>query len=109
MYANTLNRLRNGRRADDGFTLIELLIVIVILGILAAIVVFSVRGITDRGEDAACDTSKKTVETAYEAYIAQDPQGDEPTQWSDLVPAFIHSQPAGVTVDWATGNVTGNC
>ena len=46
---DTLERLRS-RRAElgdqGGFTLIELLIVIVILGILAAIVVFAVLGKT---------------------------------------------------------------
>ena len=39
---------------DKGFTLVELLIVIVILGILATIVVFAVRGITDKGQKSAC-------------------------------------------------------
>ena len=39
---------------DQGFTLVELLIVIVILGILATIVVFAVRGITDKGQKSAC-------------------------------------------------------
>ncbi len=40
----TIDRLQAARREDRGFTLIELLIVIIILGILAAVVVFSVRG-----------------------------------------------------------------
>lgn len=39
---------------DDGFTLVELLIVIVVLGILAVVTVFAVRGITDRGQENAC-------------------------------------------------------
>ena len=41
-------------RQEEGFTLIELLIVIIILGVLAAIVVFSVSGITNKGSSAAC-------------------------------------------------------
>ena len=47
---NHLSELRKARKSEGGFTLIELLIVIVILGVLAGIVVFSVRGITDRGD-----------------------------------------------------------
>jgi prepilin-type N-terminal cleavage/methylation domain-containing protein len=59
------------RRLDRGFTLIELLIVIVILGILAAVTVFAVRGITDKGQTSACSTDKTTVQTATESYFAQ--------------------------------------
>ncbi|MFB7053484.1 type IV pilin protein [Streptomyces vinaceus] len=56
--------------AEAGFTLIELLVVIVILGVLSAIVVFSVRGINDKGQGSACKTDKSTIQTAEEAYFA---------------------------------------
>jgi general secretion pathway protein G len=56
---------------ENGFTLIELLIVIVILGILAAIVVFSVSGITSKGTTSACQTDVKIIDTAAEAFYAQ--------------------------------------
>ena len=65
-----LERAR-ARRADEGFTLIELLIVIVILGILAAIVIFSVSGITSKGDTAACKSQVASIDTAYEAAVAQ--------------------------------------
>jgi general secretion pathway protein G len=70
-----LARLHKAREEADesGFTLIELLIVIVILGILAAIVVFSVGGITDKGTASACQTDVKIVDTAAEAFYAQPP------------------------------------
>ncbi|WP_328314364.1 prepilin-type N-terminal cleavage/methylation domain-containing protein [Streptomyces sp. NBC_00442] len=61
--------------AEAGFTLIELLVVIVILGILAAVVVFSVRGINDKGQSSACKTDKSTIATAEEAYFASDNRG----------------------------------
>ncbi len=63
---------------DQGFTLVELLIVIVILGILATIVVFAVRGITDQGQESACKATAKTYEVAIEAYYAQQRQRDQP-------------------------------
>ena len=59
------------KKQDEGFTLIELLIVIVILGILAAVVVFAVGGITDEGQTSSCKAELKTVEVAIEAYRAQ--------------------------------------
>ena len=58
-------------KQDKGFTLVELLIVIVILGILATVTVFAVRGITDQGQKSACAADQKTLEVAVEAFIAQ--------------------------------------
>ena len=56
---------------EEGFTLVELLVVIVILGILAAIVVFAVTGITGNGQKSACQVDAKTIEAAEEAAFAQ--------------------------------------
>ncbi|MET7290406.1 prepilin-type N-terminal cleavage/methylation domain-containing protein [Streptomyces sp. NPDC005573] len=58
-------------RRQDGFTLIELLVVIVILGVLAAIVVFSVRGIGDKGRKSAVAADAATLRTAEESYCAR--------------------------------------
>jgi len=94
-------RIRKAMKEESGFTLIELLIVIVILGILAAVVVFSVRGITDRGTTSACKADKASVESAGEAYYAK--VGSYATDIDDathsattLVGAgFLHSAPSG--------------
>jgi len=70
----SLERLRRRRQEigdEGGFTLIELLIVIVILGILAAIVVFAVQNLTSSSAQASCGSDYKTVQTAVEAYKAQ--------------------------------------
>ena len=64
--------IQRAREEESGFTLIELLIVIVILGILAGVVIFSVGGVTDTGAVAACKTDLKTVQVAVEAYKAEE-------------------------------------
>ena len=66
-------------KQDKGFTLVELLIVIVILGILATVTVFAVRGITDQGQTNACKATAKTYEVAIEAYYAQNGNAVHPT------------------------------
>ena len=101
---------------EKGFTLIELLVVIVILGILAAVVVFSVGGIQDRGKESACDATKKTLITASEAYRAQnDVYASSLQGLSSLakeLPAsgnVVDSSGVSLTYVPATGNVTGDC
>jgi prepilin-type N-terminal cleavage/methylation domain-containing protein len=53
---------------EKGFTLIELLIVIVVLGILAATVIFALTGVTNESAQAACASDAKTYEVAAAAY-----------------------------------------
>ena len=74
------------RRSDDGFTLVELLIVIVILGVLATVTVFAVRGITDQGTASATDADERTLESAQEAHMAK--EGEYATE-ADLVAAGL--------------------
>ena len=68
MFASRNHPDRSDRFDADGFTLVELLIVIVILGILATVTVFAVRGITDKGEENSEATDLRTLETASDAY-----------------------------------------
>jgi prepilin-type N-terminal cleavage/methylation domain-containing protein len=109
-----LNRIREAKKNEKGFTLIELLIVIVILGILAAIVVFAVGGITDRGKVSACKADYKNVEIAQEAFYAQ--SAAVPPVYAANVDALVTAKllrevpPAaeGIATD-ATGVVTHTC
>src|SRR6056297_884063 len=62
---------RSAPRIDRGFSLVELLIVIVILGIISAVTIFSVRGVESRGEESSCQEDARRIETATEAWFAQ--------------------------------------
>jgi prepilin-type N-terminal cleavage/methylation domain-containing protein len=55
------------KRNEKGFTLIELLIVIIVLGILAAIVVFAVGNTRSDAVESSCKTNFKAVELSAEA------------------------------------------
>jgi prepilin-type N-terminal cleavage/methylation domain-containing protein len=106
-----LQRIRKAKREESGFTLIELLIVIVILGILAAVVVFAVNGIQTRGTASACKSDLATVATASEAYYALN--GSYAATVGALVTAnLLKSAPAtgnGYTITYLpSGVVNGN-
>ena len=56
------------KRNEEGFTLIELLIVIIVLGILAAIVVFAVGSTRKDSVASSCKTNVKAVELSVESH-----------------------------------------
>ncbi len=91
------------KRREGGFTLIELLIVIIILAILAAIVVFAVGTTTTNAQVASCDANVKSVETALEAYKAEN--GNYPTSITYLVggtSGWLRSLPPSVYTNTPT-------
>ena len=101
-----LRRRREDSESEGGFTLIELLIVIVILGILAAIVVFAVQSLSGQSSQAACGSDYKTVEAAAEAFKAQVgsyPDTTLPNSWGFPGSAATFTPPAAPTTGVSTG------
>lgn len=56
------------KRKETGFTIVELLIVIVVIGILAAIVIVAFNGVQGRAKDTQRDNDLKSVQKALELY-----------------------------------------
>lgn len=95
-------------RRDEGFTLIELLIVIIVLGILVAIVLFSLGTFKSDSAVAACKADVKQVKTAETAYFAKN---NSYTTVSGLVSAgYIQSAPSSsnytISASASDGSVT---
>ena len=96
------------RHDARGFTLIELLIVIVVLGVLSAVVIFALGGVTNKAAIAACQSDAKTVSTAVQAYYTQN--GTYPTSTTQLTAApttYLQSWPASsyYTISLSSGGV----
>jgi prepilin-type N-terminal cleavage/methylation domain-containing protein len=100
--------MRNRRRA---FTLIEILIVVVILGILAAIVIPQFTDASTQATNASVKSQLQTIRGQLELYKVQN--GDAypalvANQWVDLVTNdYLQAAPKNPLQDAATNTVVG--
>jgi prepilin-type N-terminal cleavage/methylation domain-containing protein len=87
-----------------GFTLIELLIVVVIIGILAAIAIPKFGATKVKGYVAVMKSDLRNLATAQEAYVA-----DNGTYFNGVVPntQLIYNPSSGVTVTITAGTTVG--
>jgi general secretion pathway protein G len=60
--------MRKRRTNQDGFTLIEIMVVILILGLLATIVVQSLRGAADKAKRTKAQADLAEIKTALDRY-----------------------------------------
>ncbi len=77
-----------------GFTLVEILLVIVILGILAAIVIPRITYSRGEAQTAACNANVAALNSQIELYHAQNTTGSWPGNLTDLTPDYIDAVPA---------------
>mgnify|MGYP001793095339 CR=1 FL=1 len=86
---------------QQGFTIVELLIVIVVIGILAAITIVAYNGIQQRGKTASAQSAANAVDMKAEAFNAE--TSAYPAQSADLTGATSDKSYylSGVTVNAA--------
>lgn len=92
------------RIQQAGFTLIELLIVVVIIGILAAIAIPKFSQTKERAVIAKMRADLRNLATSQEAYF-----GEHLTYYSGGIPSaqMSYAPSAGVTISLASVTVTG--
>jgi prepilin-type N-terminal cleavage/methylation domain-containing protein len=92
MTLNNIKQMKN----QKGFTIVELLIVIVIIGILAALVIVAYNGIQNRAKTTSHQSSADTLAKKIEAYNS--------VRGTYLAPASVPNTTATVVTELATVN-----
>ncbi len=90
-------------KKDRGFTIVELLIVIVVIGILAAIVIVAYNGVTQRANTSKAQTNAVTVQKKAEAYFTDTSGGNgvypaTATAFAALAQTTLGAIPTGITL-----------
>lgn len=87
-----------------GFTLIELLIVVVIIGILAAIAIPKFAATKEQARVAEMKADLRNLATAQEAYSA-----DNPGYYAGAVPSavLVYNPSGGINITISEGTATG--
>ena len=89
------------RSIRRGFTLIELLIVVVIIGVLAAIAIPKFQSTKGKANAATLKSDLRNLATAQEAYFY------EHLSYTTTLPALNVSLSTGVTITWGTVGTAG--
>lgn len=95
---------RRDARDAAGFTLVELLVVIVLLGIIATVTVFAVRGVSTRGQTNACRMDRRMLETAVEAYLVGESTSALASEAELVTAGYLRTPSPNFDID-AGGNV----
>ena len=74
-------------KANRGFTIVELLVVIVVIGILAAITMVSYNGVTSKANKASSQQAASNFAAKAEVYYADGPTSNYPIHLSTLTSA----------------------
>lgn len=98
---------RTHEQRERGFTLIEMLIVVVVVGILTAVAIVGIGGLTDNGQVSACQASADAAKAASAVYFANSSPSTFPADFNNLItPKRVYEIPSGVTPQApATGTV----
>jgi prepilin-type N-terminal cleavage/methylation domain-containing protein len=104
----SFNNIKTKMKSERGFTIVELLIVIVVIGILAAITIVAYNGVTARANTTSAKAAANSFTKKAEIYNADAGTNRYPIVNTELTSAASTSTffLSGVTINYSTTALT---
>lgn len=103
-----LTNIRNNKK-DNGFTIVELLVVIVVIGVLAAITVVSYTGISNKAKASEAQSNASSIKAIIDSMVAESPSNTYPITVDSINNnTGVVKKPADITVISGNGMSAAN-
>ena len=102
-FINNMENIMNNKKANKGFTLVEIMIVVVIIGLLAAMAIPAFNKVRETAQNKTITNNLRQLASAAEQYFLE--EGETAAASSDIIGTdkYVKAMPTAVAGEAYTG------